>query len=92
MNAEKPMKILNFPASRPRRPRVAEHLASVKTLLSECLERQSALREDGRRLQASLARLTVLTRDMVSRTARLRRTLGRLRDCRGRDNPPTARV
>ena len=92
MNVEKTMKILHFPASRPRRPRVAEHLARVETLLSECRERQSALREDGRRLQASLAKLTDLTRDMARRTARLRLTLGRLRACRDRTVPPSARV
>ncbi len=91
MSVENPMKILNFPASRPRRPRVARHLATVETLLSECLQRQLAIREDGRRLQASLARLTVLMRDMVRDASRLRNTLGRLRTFRGRAIPPAAR-
>lgn len=87
MNGKKPMQILHFPAPKPR---VARHIASLEGLLSDCLERQSALREDGRRLQASLERLTALTRDMVRGTVRLRRTLGRLRTCRSRGVPPSS--
>src|SRR2546428_506027 len=90
MKVENTMKTLHFPASSPQPPRLARHIASVEILLAECLERQSALREDGRRLKASLERLTALTRDMVRGTVRLKRTVGRLRGCRGRVAPPSA--
>jgi len=92
MNDKKPMKVLRFPTPPRRVSPLSEHLASLEILLSRCVARQSALREDGRRLQASLARLTALTRDMVRGTVRLRRTLGRLRACRGRPVYPAAPI
>ncbi|MEK7282931.1 MAG: hypothetical protein AAB249_03905 [Acidobacteriota bacterium] len=89
MGAEKPLKILNFPGHRRTGPPVRERIAVVGTLLGECLGRQAALREDGRRLQASLERLSLLTHDMVRCTERLRHTLGRLRECHRKGGPPS---
>lgn len=79
MESKKPMKILNFPA----RPRtcapVRRSLASIETLLEECRGRQAALRDDGRRLRKSLARLSLLTEEVIRGSERLRTALGRLR-------------
>jgi len=84
----KPMKILRF-SPRPGSVRsLAGSIASVETLLSECQRKQSSLREDGRRLRASLDRLATLTRDMVRGTDRLRRSAGRLRECHRWIGPP----
>jgi hypothetical protein len=78
MESKKPMKILNFRA----RPRLAAplrgNLASIEVLLAECRGRQSALREDGRRLHKSLKRLSLLTEDVIRGSERLRSALGRL--------------
>ncbi len=90
MDTKKPMKILDFPARhRVRRP-LREGIASVETLLGDYLGRQAAFQQNGRRLQASLARLSLLTRDMVRSTERLRHTLGRLRACHRGPVPPSA--
>jgi hypothetical protein len=86
--AEKPMKILRFPVRPGPGRNVAGRIASVERLLSEYLSRQSSLREDGRRLRASLERLSVLTRDMVRSTELLRRSAGRLGACHRRIGPP----
>jgi len=88
-SGEKPMKILRFPIRPGPGRNVAGRIASVEWLLSECLSRQSSLREDGRRLRASLERLSVLAHDMVRNTERLRRSAGRLRACHRRIGPPT---
>ena len=90
MDAKKPMKILDFPVRRRTGPPVRERIASVETLLGDCLGRQAALQQEGRRLQESLERLSFLTRDMVRSTERLRHTLGRLRACHRRLRPPSA--
>ena len=90
MGAKKPMRILHFPAPRRAVPPVLARIASVASLLSECLGRQSAIGEDGRRLQASLDRLSALTHDMVRSTESLRRSLGRLRACHRKLGPPSA--
>jgi len=81
MDSKKPMKILNFPARAARPPAVSRSIASVETLLAECRGRQAALRDDGRRLQASLDRLSLLTEDVIRGSERLRRTLLRLGAC-----------
>ncbi|MBI1949868.1 MAG: hypothetical protein HYS34_00705 [Acidobacteria bacterium] len=86
----KPMKILDFPARRRAGPAVRERIASVESLLGDCLGRQAELQQDGRRLQASLDRLSLLTRDMVRSAERLRHTLGRLRACHPWFGPPPA--
>ena len=81
------MKILIFPARPGAVAEVAGRLASLERLLSECRERQSSLREDGRRLRVSLERLSSLSRDLLRSTARLRRSAGRLRTCHRRIGP-----
>ncbi|HEV8701656.1 MAG TPA: hypothetical protein VGV60_10340 [Candidatus Polarisedimenticolia bacterium] len=78
------MKILNFPARVPRPPAVSRSIVSVETLLAECRGRQAALRDDGRRLMASLDRLSLLTENLIRGSERLRHTLLRLRNCRVR--------
>jgi len=90
MNTKKPVKILDFQARRRVGPPLREQIASVETLLGDYLGRQAAFQKDGRRLQASLARLSILTRDMVRSTERLRHTLGRLRACHRGPGPPPA--
>ncbi len=78
------MKILPFPI-RPEPGRsVAGRIASVERLLTEYLNRQSNLCEEGRRLRASLDRLSLLTRDMVRGTERLRRSVHILKTCHRR--------
>jgi len=81
------MKILRFPVGPGIERDLAGHIASVERLLSECRRRRSSLREDGRRLQASLDRLSVLTREMLRGTDSLRRSAGRLRACHRRIGP-----
>jgi hypothetical protein len=83
----KPMKILRFPVRHPPVGDVAGRIASVETLLSECLSRQSRIHDDGRRLRKSLDRLAVLARDMVRDTENLKRSAGRLRACHRRIGP-----
>jgi hypothetical protein len=82
MDLKKPMKILNFPARPPRPPAVGRSIASIETLLAECSGRQAALRDDGRRLRASLDRLSLLTEEVIRGSERLRHALLRLRACR----------
>jgi len=82
------MKILIFPARPGALAGVASRLASLERLLSECRERQSSLREDGRRLRVSLERLSSLSKDLLQSTSRLRRSAGRLRTCHPRFGPP----
>jgi hypothetical protein len=78
------MEILRFPVRPDPGRSVAGRIASVERLLSEYLSRQSNLREEGRRLRASLDRLSLLTRDMVRGTERLRRSARILKTCHGR--------
>lgn len=75
------MTVLRFPASRRRYPGVPERLASLEILLGECLGRQERLREEGRRLRASVGRLRRLARQMARSQDCLRRSIGRLRAC-----------
>ncbi len=82
------MKILCFPLRPGRVPQVAERIARVEELLAEYLGRQSVLREDTRRLQASLARLRDLTREMVRKQDSLRLSLDRLRGFPRPPRPP----
>jgi len=81
------MKILRFPSRRSPARNVAGRIASVETLLTECLERQSRFREDGRRLRQSLDRLAVLARKMARDTENLKASAGRLRACHRRIGP-----
>ena len=81
MDSKKPMKILNFPSRPGKPPAVLGRIASVEILLAECRGRQAELRNDGRRLKASLDRLSLLTREVIRGSERLRRTLHRLRAC-----------
>jgi hypothetical protein len=82
------MKTLIFPDRTGAVADVAGRLASLERLLSECRERHSNLREDGRRLCVSLDRLSSLSRDLLRSTARLRRSADRLRTCHRRIRPP----
>lgn len=91
MDSKKPMKILNFPA-RPRGPAaLLKRIASVEILLAECRGRQAEIRNDGRRLRASLDRLSLLTQDVILGSERLRHALRRLRACQVRPWTRTAR-
>jgi hypothetical protein len=83
----KPMKILRFPFRHHPVRDVAFRIASVETLLSECLSRQSRVREDGRHLRKSLDRLAMLARNMVRDTESLKISAGRLRTCHRRIGP-----
>ena len=89
-SAERPMRILRFPVPPDRVRDAALRIALVERLLTECLNRQSSLKEEGQRLRASLERLSVLTRDLVRGTESLRRSAGRLRAGHRRIGPPTS--
>jgi hypothetical protein len=81
------MRIVPFTPRPSRAPQVAERIARVHQLLTDCLSRQSTIREDHQRLQASLGRLRELTREMVRKQDRLKMSLDRLR---GIHRPPRA--
>ena len=86
------MKILRFPVPPFPVRDIAGRIASLETLLSECMSRQSRFHEDGRRLRQSLERLAVLARNMVRDSESLKRSAGRLRACRPRIAPKSPPV
>jgi hypothetical protein len=86
------MKILRFPVRQSPVRDIPGRIASLETLLSECLSRQSRFHEDGRRLRQSLDRLAVLARNMVRDSESLKRSAGRLRACRPRIAPKSPPV
>jgi chromosome segregation ATPase len=83
----KPMKILRFPLRNSAVGDISGRIASLETLLSECMSRQSRFHEDGRRLKQSLDRLAILARSMARDSERLKRSAARLRACRPRIAP-----
>lgn len=87
MDTKKPMKILNFPVRTGTPPPVRRSIASIEDLLEECRGRQVSLRQDGRRLRESLARLSLLTEDVIRGSERLRHALDRLRACQAGPRP-----
>jgi len=88
----KPMKILRFPVRQSPVRDIAGRIASLETLLSECMSRQSRFHEDRRRLSESLDRLAVLARNMARDSESLKRSAGRLRRCRPRIAPKSPPV
>lgn len=75
----KPMKVIRFRAPRAAAVPLAGQIASVRALLAEYQVRQSAIREDGRRIKAAIGRLNDLSRDLARSQRRLSLSLGRLR-------------
>ncbi len=73
------MTVVRFPAPGPRAPALAQRIARIEAVLEENRDRQSHLHEQGRRLDASLLRLRILTRRMALAQRSLGRSLARLR-------------
>lgn len=73
------MKVLRFRAPRPAPEPLAWQIAALRALLEECRMRQTALRDEGRRIQAAVLRLSRLSRVLARSQRRLSLSLGRLR-------------
>jgi ABC-type transporter Mla subunit MlaD len=73
------MKVLRFRAPRAAAAPLAAQIASLRALLAEYQVRQSAIREDGRRIKAAIDRLNRLSRVLARSQRRLSLSLGRLR-------------